>query len=99
MADALILEFAGVGLDRYWAVNKALGIDVGTGAGEWPDGLLFHSGGTGPDGLVVYEIWESKDAQARFMQERLGRALQEGGVTGAPSRVEWLELAGYRSSP
>jgi hypothetical protein len=99
MADALILEFEGVGLDQYRAVNTALGIDAGTGAGEWPDGLLFHSGGAGPAGLVVYEIWESKDAQGRFMQERLGRALQEGGITGAPSRVEWLGLAGYRSSP
>jgi hypothetical protein len=99
MADALILEFEGMGLDQYWAVNRALGIDVSTGAGEWPDGLHFHSAGTGPAGLVVYEIWESKDAQGRFMQERLGRALQEGGISGEPSRVEWNELAGYRTAP
>jgi hypothetical protein len=95
MAVGLILEFGGVGIDTYWAVNKALGIDVATGAGEWPEGLLFHSGGTGPGGLVVYEVWESQDAQGRFMSDRLGRALQEGGVTAPPTRFEWHELAGH----
>ena len=95
MADALILEFPGVTVAEYRAVNRALGIDVSTGAGEWPDGLLFHSAGTSPAGLIVYEIWESQDAQGRFMGDRLGRALQEGGITAAPSRVEWQELAGY----
>jgi hypothetical protein len=99
MAEALILEFEGVSLEQYMAVNRALGIDVTTGAGEWPEGLLFHSAGTGPGGLVVYEVWESQDAQGRFMSGRLGRALQEGGITGAPSRVEWNELIGYRSAP
>jgi hypothetical protein len=33
------------------------------------------------------------------MSGRLGRALQEGGVTAAPSRVEWMQLIGYHSSP
>jgi hypothetical protein len=94
MADALILEFAGEGADVYMAVNRALGIDVTTGAGEWPEGLLFHSAGVGPGGLVVYEIWESQDAQGRFMAGRLGQALQEGGITAAPSRIEWQELIG-----
>lgn len=99
MADGLLLEFEGVGLDQYRAVNKALGINVATGEGEWPEGLLFHAGGTGAGGLIVYEVWESQDAQGRFMSGRLGRALQEGGITAAPSRVEWTELAGYHTSP
>jgi hypothetical protein len=99
VAEGLILEFEGVGLEQYMAVNKALGIDVTTGAGEWPEGLLFHSAGTRPGGLLVYEVWESQDAQGRFMNGRLGRALQEGGITTAPSRVEWMDLIGYRTAP
>jgi hypothetical protein len=99
VADGLILEFEGVGAEEYMAVNRALGIDVTTGAGEWPEGLLFHSGGTASGGLVVFEVWESQEAQGRFMSGRLGRALQEGGVTAAPSRVEWMQLIGYHSSP
>jgi hypothetical protein len=95
MAEALILEFEGVTEQEYMAVNRALGIDVTTGAGEWPEGLLVHSAGIGSAGLIVYEVWESQDAQGRFMSERLGGALQEGGITGAPSRVEWSQVIGY----
>ena len=58
---------------------------------------MFHAGGEKPGGLVVFEVWESQAAQAAFMNDRLGRALQEGGVSGPPSRVEWIELAAYRS--
>ena len=56
---------------------------------------MSHSGGLGPNGLVVCEVWESKDAQARFMNDRLMAALQEGGITAPPSRADWIELAGY----
>jgi hypothetical protein len=97
MADALIIEFAGVGADDYLAVNRALGIDVATGDGDWPEGLLLHSAGTGPNGLVVYEVWESQDAQERFMSGRLGQAMQEAGVTAPPSRVEWHQLLRYHA--
>jgi hypothetical protein len=46
---------------------------------------------------VVFEVWESRQAQERFMNERLGRAIQEAGITAPPSRAEWLELAAYHS--
>jgi hypothetical protein len=48
-------------------------------------------------GWVAFEVWETKEQQERFMTEKLGRALQEGGVTGPPSRAEWLDLAAHRS--
>lgn len=44
---------------------------------------------------MVFEVWASKDAQQAFMEERLGAALADAGVTGPPARVEWLELGGY----
>ena len=97
MAQGLILEFDGIGKREYEAVNGRLGIDMGTGEGDWPAGLVFHAGGEKPGGFVVFEVWESQEAQAAFMNGRLGRALQEGGVSGPPSRVEWIELAAYLS--
>jgi hypothetical protein len=97
MAEGLVLEFEGVGREQYEAVNGRLGIDPDTGQGHWPDGLLFHAGGAKPGGWLVFEVWDSREAQERFMNERLGRALQEGGITEPPGRVEWLELAAYRS--
>ncbi len=94
MAEGLMLEFEDVGREQYLAVNAALGIDPATGQGEWPAGLTFHAGGAIAGGWLVFEVWESRDAQGRFMEGRLGRALQEGGITAPPSRVEWVELAG-----
>lgn len=97
MAKGLILEFEGFGVETYERVNEILGIDMESGEGDWPAGLRFHSGGAKPGGWVVYEVWESQEDQERFMSERLGQALQEGGATGPPARVEWLDLAAYRS--
>jgi hypothetical protein len=92
MAQALILEFDGIGQAEYEAVNGRLGVEMGRSDGNWPAGLLFHAGAAkAGGGLIVYEIWESQDDQGRFMRERLGQALQERGVAGPPARVEWLE--------
>ena len=57
-----------------------------------PAGLLFHAGGAKPGGWVVFEVWESRADQEAFMHGRLGQALQEGGVTAGPSRVQWHEV-------
>jgi hypothetical protein len=97
MAEGLILEFEGVGREQYDAVNARLGIDQYSGQGDWPAGLVFHAGGAKAGGWVVYEVWETREAQEQFMNERLGRALQEGGITAPPARAEWLELAAYNS--
>ena len=95
MPAGLILQFSGTGLAEYNRVNELLGIDQKSNTGNWPAGLLCHAGGTTNDGsLVVMEVWESRDAQGRFMQERLGPALQQGGITGAPT-VTWVDLVSY----
>ena len=97
MAEGLILEFEGVGLKEYEAVNGLLGIDMESGQGDWPPGLLFHAGGAKPGGWVVFEVWDSRQAQDQFMNERLGQALQAGGISGPPARVEWIDLAAQHS--
>lgn len=97
MAAAVILEFEGVTLEHYRAVNAALGLDPDTGAGDWPDGLLSHSAGLNEDGeLVVMEVWDTPEHQARFMEGRLGAALVEGGVTAPPVSVTWMELEAHQ---
>lgn len=98
MAEGIILEFDRVDRTHYDAVNERLGVDAATGEGDWPDGLLFHAGGAEPGGWVVFEVWESREAQERFLGERLGRALHESGI-GEPTRAEWLDLAAYQSPP
>ena len=93
MPAQIILEFEGVTKKEYDAVNSALGIDMESGKGEWPDGLITHAAGLGDHGrLVVTEVWDSPEHQARFMESRLVEALHKGGVTGPPSSVVWIEL-------
>ena len=98
MAAGLILEFEGVTLDHYKAVNDALGIDMGSGEGDWPDGLVSHSAGLNEDGhLVVMEVWDTPDHQARFMEGRLAEALVKGGITEGPSSITWIELEAHHT--
>jgi hypothetical protein len=98
VAAGLILEFEGVTLTEYYAVNAALGIDQETGEGDWPDGLVTHTAGLNEDGhLVVMEVWDSPEHQARFMEGRLGEALAKGGIAGPPSSVTWIELAAHHN--
>jgi hypothetical protein len=91
MAEALILEFVGVGRADYDAVNAKLGIDTTRRDSAWPKGLQSHAAGSTEDGAwIVIEVWESRTAQQRFM-ERLGQVLHEVGLA-APHRVVWVDL-------
>ncbi len=92
MAELLVLEFEGVGQEEYEKVNEVLGIDMNSGSGDWPKGLLSHSAGRTPTGWTVVEVWDSREDQEKFMNERLGAALQQGGITGRPSKAEWTKL-------
>jgi hypothetical protein len=93
MPAELILEFEGVTLDEYRAVNKELGLDPESGEGNWPDGMLSHSAGLSDDGhLVVLEIWDTPEHQEKFLGERLGEALVKGGIEGPPTSITWIEL-------
>jgi hypothetical protein len=98
MPDVLILEISGATSDQYDKVNDLLGIDTRTGSGDWPKGLISHTGAMTAGGdLVVIEVWESTDAQAAFMDARLGPALQKAEVP-APSRMEWLTQLAHTST-
>jgi hypothetical protein len=50
MTQSIILEFEGVGKDDYDKINKILGIDLVTGAGDWPPPLLNHTGAVKANG-------------------------------------------------
>ncbi|HMK61987.1 MAG TPA: hypothetical protein VK386_00085 [Acidimicrobiales bacterium] len=96
MPSQLILEFEGVTATEYEAVNAALGIDMETGQGDWPPGLQVHAAGLNEDGhLIVTEVWDTPEHQAKFMEDRLAAALAQGGITSAPSSVTWIELISH----
>ena len=39
------MKFEDFGADTYERVNELLGIDMASGEGDWPAGLLAHTGG------------------------------------------------------
>ena len=96
MAELLILEFEGVTESDYRSVSAQLGIDPDTGEGDLPAGQITHHAGLTDDGrLVIAETWASREAQAAFMENRLGPALAQGGVTATP-KVTWGIVQGSR---
>ena len=97
MAAELILEFEGVTKEQYFAVNEVLGIDPASGEDDWPDGMVAHSAGLSENGhLVVIEVWDTPEHQARCMENRLSEALAKSGITGPPSGVTWIELVTHQ---
>jgi len=98
MAAELILEFEGVTTEQYFAVNEVLGIDPASGEGDWPDAMVAHSAGLDENShLVVIEVWDTPEHQARFMENRLSEALAtKSGITGPPSGVTWIELVTHQ---
>jgi hypothetical protein len=92
VAELLVLEFEGFDHKDYEKVNSLLGIDMATGAGDWPAGLLTHSAGRTDKGWMVVEVWESREAQENFMKAQLGAALQQAGVDRPPLRADWTSL-------
>jgi len=92
MAEGLVLEFDGFGRAEYEAVNSRLGIDMKTGQGDWPAGMLYHAGGAKPGGWVVFDVWDSRASQEGLVSERLGSAPQEGGVPRTPCGMECLDI-------
>jgi hypothetical protein len=95
MPSGVILSFAdGVTEKQYLAVNETLGIDMVAGTGDFPDGLVRHTAGPTPTGgWIVTEVWESEGHQGRFMESRLGEALQKNGLP-APTSVVWFSVVG-----
>jgi hypothetical protein len=96
MAEVIIIE---IDCDPalYPKVNDALGLNMETGAGDWPKGLVSHVGGGGDGTVSVVEVWASRADQEAFMESRLGPALGKVGVP-QPKRMEWLKLLGSHNA-
>ncbi len=97
MAELLMLDFDGVDEATYLKINAELGLNAQTGAGDWPAGLITHVAGVSGNGHgYVIEVWESQQAQADFMNSRLGAAMAAGGMTAAP-QVTWARVVGHQN--
>jgi hypothetical protein len=83
MAVVLRLDVPGGTVEQYNQVNDVLGIG---GDHNAPDGLIFHVAGTTGDGILIVDVWESKEKLDTFF-EKAGPALHDAGVPDAEPEV------------
>jgi hypothetical protein len=52
-----------------------LNSEMGTNPSNLPDGLIAHYASVTPDGIRIFDVWESEAAWEKFASERLGPAV------------------------
>ena len=82
MALAFVMEFPGTTQEQYDKVLEILQL-----GGKSPPGQIFHVAGPIEGSWCVVDVWESQEAFDRFLQEKLGRAMQEAGVPPPQPKV------------
>lgn len=89
MPVGLVLNFPGLSIQDRDLVAKALDFPD-----HWPDGCLAHGAGDSDAGLLLFEIWSSRDDFERFYEERLQWAFREALGTAPPRpRITQVELS------
>jgi hypothetical protein len=74
MAIGLRIKFEGGTAEQYEAVNAQMGVEENR-----PEGLIFHAAGPIEGGWGVIDFWESREQFDRFLESRIGPAIQELG--------------------
>jgi hypothetical protein len=82
MPVAFVLEIPGMSTETYDAVMENLDL-----TGNWPRGLVAHHAAVTPDGLFLFDVWDSADDWRRLAEERLGAALA-AATGGEPPALE-----------
>ena len=85
MAIGVLFQGTGVNQDQYQQVFDQVAPD-----GQLQPGMLSHAAGVGPDGMVVFEVWESQEAVQRFFGEQLGQALQQANIDVQPPFIQMI---------
>ena len=91
MAVAVIMEFTGATLEQYDQVIGKMGLTAG---GPAPAGALGHWVAATDDGILVTDLWQSRELYDAFAKEQIGPFTVEAGFPGPP-KVTYLEAHNY----
>jgi hypothetical protein len=80
MAVGMLLAGEGVTRDSYEQLTKKMFGGYPMSEDQSPDGLLIHTAGQSEQGWYIYDVWESEQHFQRFIDGKLGPAMQELGV-------------------
>ena len=76
MSVVLVIDIPGATIEQYNSVMEQL---EGSG-GILGDGQTYHAAGPSDDGIVVVDVWSSREDFDNFFQGRLGEAIQAAEV-------------------
>ena len=77
MPVGMLQTLQGVTKEQYDQVNEKMFGQSPPPADKAPDGLIVHSAGPTQGGWYIYDIWESREAFQRFMDDKLQAALRQ----------------------
>lgn len=63
--------------DMYDAVNEEMGLS----SGNLPNGMIAHYAAPTDDGMLIFDVWESKEDFETYAAEKLAPAMEK--VTGS----------------
>ncbi len=93
MTVAIVMDFKGATLDQYDKVADLMHL---TPNGSGPAGSLFHWVAATADGIVVTDVWKTREEFERFAQDHIGPRTQEAGFPGPPE-MTFYEVHNYMS--
>jgi hypothetical protein len=82
MAVCLIVNVPGATVEQYDQIREGVGDPLG-------EGQISHVAGEVDGGMCVVDVWESREAFDRFMQEHLGEQFARVGFSGQPEITEF----------
>jgi hypothetical protein len=98
MAVGMLQNLQGVTKDQYDQVNMKMFGQSPPPTDQLPDGLIVHSAGPSEGGWYIYDIWKSREAFQRFMDEQLSPAVREafGDMPPPPgSEPQFFEIESF----
>ena len=81
MPVAIVMKFEGATLDQYDQVIEKMGLTPG-GAGA--PGSISHWVAANDDGIVVVDVWETREQYEAFADAQIGPFSQEVGIPNPP---------------
>lgn len=95
MAIGVVIEFDTGTLDQYDQLIDKMGFSH---RGKGAPGGLFHWVAKSGDGLLVTDVWESREVFERFADEQIAPYAQDVGIDASP-RIIIHEIHNYLVGP
>ena len=94
MAVGVVLKFPKSTTAQYDEVNRLMG---NTQRGPGPAGILFHWATVDGDGLLITDVWPSKERFDEFARDEIGPRTQQAGMTDPPE-ITFYDVHNYDST-